>query len=160
MVFTGTYPHTIDAKQRLAIPAELRATLRERCQVRDDEPLYVYATPAEGRCLALYAVPDFEEQARTLRDSEADFDSPELFEFALRMFANSRRLELDRQGRVRLPDQLLKLRQIGGEVVVVGNNDRIEVHNREDWDRFMARSLEDDGDMMLKFRRAMRKRRD
>ena len=160
MVFTGTYPHTIDAKQRLAIPAELRATLRERCQVRDDEPLYVYATPAEGDCLALYAVPDFEAQARALQESEADFDSPELFEYARRMFANSRRLEIDRQGRVRLPDQLLQLRKIGGEVVVVGNNDRMEVHNREAWDRKMARSPEDDEDLMMKFRRAMRKRRD
>ena len=43
MVLTGTYPHSIDAKQRVAIPADIRALVRDAAR-RSDGKSYWYVT--------------------------------------------------------------------------------------------------------------------
>lgn len=70
MIFTGHYPHTLDAKNRVAIPSELRQRLKERCGLTDEDAVWVYVTPGEGDCIEIHSVPDYEETARNLADAE------------------------------------------------------------------------------------------
>ncbi|MCC5829543.1 MAG: hypothetical protein JJU36_08850 [Phycisphaeraceae bacterium] len=135
MIFTGHYPHTLDAKNRLAIPAELRQRLKERCGLTDEDAIWVYATPGEDGCIEILSVPDYEATARNLEDAQADIDSPELIRTIKAWFRNSFKLELDKQGRMRIPEPLLARRPIGQNVVVVGNSDRMEIYSAEAFQR-------------------------
>lgn len=156
MVFTGTFEHTIDPKNRLAIPSDVRAQLRRQSKAGDDETLAMYVMLGDGGTLCLYSESGFEKRAEQLDESELDDD--ELFEYEQLMFGLARRVELDKQGRIRLPDNLLKMSKLPSEVVLVGVRDHIKVRDRGPWLEYVEKTLADNPQMMMNPRRAMRKR--
>jgi len=126
VLFTGQYEHVIDAKNRLAIPAEVRS----RWQTKRDGEAW-YAMPWPGNVLRLYSENRFEALAADMSLTL----TPEEDEAALQvnLFGMARRLEMDSAGRIRLPDEVLTLSGLAGEVVLVGAGDRLEVHDRNTW---------------------------
>ena len=136
MHFTGYSEHSIDAKLRLAIPAKYRSMWDEK---RDGTAWY--GVPWPGGVLRLYTETRFNELADAMgtrsltpgRD-EASLDAG-LFGFA-------ERLEMDKQGRVVLPRLHLDLTGLGGEVVVVGARNRLEVYDRAGWVASMRERFE------------------
>ncbi len=133
MLFTGTYEHSIDAKQRLAIPAEVRETLDAQ---RDGASLYVVLS--EGPTLCVYTEAGFQKRADELDDST--LPPEEVLEYERFFFSLARRVELDKQGRVRLPEQLLKMVDLKRDVVLIGVKDHLEIHDRESWyEQFRAK---------------------
>lgn len=135
MLFTGTYEHTIDAKQRLAIPAEIRNRLDPQ---RDGEAFY--AVIGEGPTLCLYTERGFEKRAEELDHSQLDAD--EVLEYERVLFSLAQRLEVDKQGRVRLPETLLGLADPGKDVVLIGVKDHLEIRSREQWSRQLQEMLQ------------------
>ena len=122
MAFRGTFDHTLDAKNRLTIPAKFRAALSEgvvlakgieRCvQVWTPKTFDAYVTSA------LQGLNPLSEQARKLN----------------RFFAaNSLDTELDAAGRVMVPGFLLEHADLEKEVVVTGAGDCLEVWSRAAW---------------------------
>ncbi len=126
MLFTGHYEHTIDAKHRLAIPADIRG----RWNAVSDGTAF-FAVPWVGGIIRLYTETDFHQRAGaaplTLTPDE---DEAEL---QATLFGLSRRLDLDAAGRVRLPEDMLALTGLGAEVVLVGAGDRLEIRDRAAW---------------------------
>lgn len=156
MVFTGTYEHTIDAKQRLAIPAEIRSQIkREHKAVGGEGEPALYVTLGEQGALSLYTEAGFEKRAAALDDSAMDADN--LLTYERLFFSLSRRVELDGQGRVRLPEQLLGRTDLKTEVVLIGVKDHVEVRDREAWNRQVEQALADQPDLLMNPRRMMRK---
>ncbi len=150
MLFTGTYEHTIDAKQRLALPSEVRRSLDP---ARDGERLY--ATIIDGPTLALYTERDFERLAARLDDSERSADA--VLEYEQVLFSLTRPVELDSQGRVRLPEQLLRMVDLGREVVLIGVKDHMQIHDRQQWAERMRRTLAERPDLLMNPRRVLRR---
>lgn len=158
MVFTGTYEHSIDAKHRLAIPSDVRAQVVEALPAerrRKSEPVYLYVTLGEGQSLCLYTESGFEQRARELDQSE--LEAEELLEYERLMFSLSKRVEIDPQGRVRLPDNLLKMADLNADVVLIGAKDRLEIRDRQVWQRYVQEVLAKRPQMLVNPRRAMRK---
>lgn len=155
MVFTGTFEHTIDPKNRLAIPSEVRAQLRREAG-SEDETTAMYVTLGDGGTLCLYSESGFEKRAEQLEHSELDDD--DLFAYEQLMYSLSRRVELDKQGRIRLPDNLKKMSKLPSEVALIGVRDHIEVRDRGAWLAHVEKMLADNPQMMMNPRRAMRKR--
>lgn len=156
LVFTGTYEHTIDAKQRLAIPAEIRSQIKREHEAgggKGDPPLYV--TLGEQGALCLYTESGFEKRAEALDDSPMDSDN--LLTYERLFFSLSRRVELDTQGRVRLPEQLLGRTRLGSDVVLIGVKDHVEVRDREEWNQQVERILNEQPGLLMNPRRAMKK---
>ncbi len=96
-VLVGEYDFTLDAKNRIAVPARLRAAFAEG----------IYVTRGHERCLAAYAPEEFERhlEEQTLQSSLSSKQR------ALQRFAAASAVfqeELDRQGRVTLPARLLE----------------------------------------------------
>lgn len=126
MLFTGEYEHTIDAKNRLAIPADIRGRWRAE---RDGSAWY--AVPWVGGVVRLYTERAFEERAASGRltltpeEDEAELQAT--------LFGLTARLETDSAGRVRFPDGMLALVGLGSEVVLIGAGDRLEVRDRSAW---------------------------
>ncbi|MHC4995686.1 MAG: division/cell wall cluster transcriptional repressor MraZ, partial [Planctomycetota bacterium] len=123
MLFVGTFELTIDAKQRMAIPADVRDRLPG-----DAVGQAFYCVMQEGPTLCLYTEEGFEKRARELDESERPPEEILLYEQMF--YANARRLEVDKQGRVRLPERLLEMAGLGKDVVVLGVKDHLQVHDR------------------------------
>lgn len=126
MLFTGHSEHTIDAKQRLAIPAKYRNQWDES---RDGKAWF--CVPWPNGSLRLYTEKTFErlaseqEPSLTQTSDEADL----LAEF----FGLAERLEMDKQGRVPIPRRHIDMTQLPTEVVVIGAMNRLEVRDRAGW---------------------------
>jgi MraZ protein len=156
LVFTGTYEHTIDAKNRLAVPAEIRQLIQDEHPLRpEDSPLRVYVTLGEGQCLCLYTEDGFEKRADELDHSE--WEPEQLLAYERLMFSLAKQVELDKQGRVRLPDNLLQMAKLGTEVVLLGVKDHLEIRNRDAWKEHLESILATQPGILMNPRRAMRK---
>lgn len=156
MVFTGTYEHAIDKKNRLAIPSEIRSQIQNEVGALEGQAIPLFVTLGEGRTLSIYTERDFNRRAEQLDDSQ--LEPGELLDYERVFFSLARRVELDRQGRVRLPDALLKQTGLGAEVVLLGVKDHLEVHDRQAWNDYVTRLLAEQPEVLMNPRRAMRGR--
>ncbi len=131
-IFTGQYERTIDAKNRIQFPSQLRAAVDAE---RDGEGLYV--TLGENRgTLSVFTERGFEELAARI---ETEFMSgPESRRFELQFYGLASHLDVDKQGRVVLPDRLCKKARLAKEVVLVGQKYRIDIWDRAELDRSLA----------------------
>lgn len=141
MSFTGTFEHTIDSKNRLAIPAELRGQVQRECELGEGDTIRLVVTIGDNRSLRIYTEPGFEKRAERLRDM--DVDRRKRTEFRRLMFARSQLTELDKQGRLLLPAQLLAWSGLSGPVVLLGVEDHLEVRDREQWQRELERNMDE-----------------
>lgn len=155
MVFTGTYEHTIDAKKRLAIPSDIRGQVQRATGAGEGDPLVLVVALGEGGALRLYTESVFERRAEELERSE--LDAQELLDYERVFFSLARRIEVDRAGRIRLPDHLLEMAGLGSDVVLLGVKDHLEVRDRGAWQEHVAEVLRSRPSMLMDPRRAMRK---
>ncbi len=156
MVFNGTYDHTIDSKNRLAIPAEIRTRIRRSTDPGDDEPISLCVTLAKDDTLCLYTEKGYNKQADALDNSE--MDPEELLEYERIFYSLSRSVEFDKQGRITLPAHLLQRARLGTEVVLIGVKDHLEVRDRKTWYDYLERKLKDQPDILMNPRLAMKRR--
>jgi len=124
MIFTGQYDHTIDAKNRLAIPRKYRS----RLDPERDGNGFVVVPGTPNTTLWLYTEKAFEQLASKAesnlipREDQLHFD---------RIFYSSAEyLDLDSQGRVLLPEKMVADAGLTKEVTVCGVRDHIEIHTR------------------------------
>lgn len=134
MLFTGTYEHSIDDKQRLAVPADIRAKWKD-----DVHGSAFYAVPWPGNLIRLYTETHFE----TLAASRSLTLTPDEDEAELQatLFGLTRRVEMDKAGRIRLHEDLLAMANLGKEVVLIGAGDRLEIRDRAAWKATQAERL-------------------
>ncbi|HYY06852.1 MAG TPA: division/cell wall cluster transcriptional repressor MraZ [Candidatus Limnocylindria bacterium] len=127
MAFRGTFDYSLDAKNRLTVPAKFRAQLADGL---------VLAKGLE-RCVAVWT-PDAFDAYTT--QALADFHplSPQAEKLNRFFSANSLDAELDSAGRVMIPAFLLEHAGLGKEVVVTGVGNRLEVWDREAWADYNA----------------------
>ncbi|MCC6680139.1 MAG: hypothetical protein IT445_04470 [Phycisphaeraceae bacterium] len=145
MVFTGTFEHTIDSKNRLAIPSEIRSQVQREVGIGEGDPICLVVTIGIGRSLSLYTEAGFEQRARELKGLAAD--RQKLNAFRRVIFSLSQRQELDRQGRLLLPAEMLRRTGLGGQVVLIGVDDHLEVRDRDEWRREVDAVLMDSDDL-------------
>ena len=117
----GEHEHALDDKNRLTLPARQRDQLGDRVVVTRglDGCLYVYAA-AEWAKLA--------ERVGTLDPLSREARTMQRFFFASGMEA-----ELDKQGRIVIPANLLESAGIGRDVTVAGIYDHLEIWDRAVW---------------------------
>jgi MraZ protein len=130
MLLTGTFTRSVDEKLRIAIPKRLRDALG--CP--DSGALYV--APGTDASLAIYAEGAIERLAERL--ARASPTQQEVRDFTRLFYARTQRVELDRQGRVRVPPELAELAQLGKEVVLLGVQDHVEVWASDRWAAYLA----------------------
>lgn len=126
MLLTGKYDHTIDAKQRLAIPADVRARLESA-----DDSTAMYATIGANGSLWLWPERTFERLAGDIEPSLTP--ASELMDFDELTFPEARRIEFDKTGRIRLPEEMIVDAGLGSKVVILGMRNHLEVRDPEEW---------------------------
>lgn len=131
MLLTGTYPRTLDDKKRLALPKRVREQLRG--------PSQLFVTPGPDQCLWLYSQEELERLADKLEQSSGP--EPEVRVFRQLFFAQTEAVELDRTGRILIPDRLIHFAGLKHEVVLTGNRDRMELWDAGRWQEYCSRNV-------------------
>lgn len=124
-MFRGEYHYTLDDKGRVVLPPKLRKELGE----------VVVITRGMDACVWVYPRPGWEAVENKLRTLPLNRRGFQRF-----LLAAAQEVELDRQGRVTLPEALREYAGIGREVVVVGLIQRLEIWSEARWKQAMAKA--------------------
>lgn len=116
----GTYPRTLDPKNRMIIPPALREELGDT----------FYLIMGADECLAMYPLGSwkkFTDKFASLPTSKSK---------AMRaLFANAVKCVPDSQGRVMIPQRLKDYAGLDKDVVIIGVKDRAEIWSADLWNQ-------------------------
>ena len=119
----GEHDHALDDKNRLTLPAKLRAVFADGV---------VVARGFDG-CLSVY--PPSEWARMTDRFARLDPLSEDGRRVSRHFFGGAMHTELDKQGRLVLPQHLIEHAALERELTVLGVHDHLEIWNRATWRR-------------------------
>jgi MraZ protein len=130
--FFGRYEHSLDPKGRVILPAKFRAPFDRGG----------FLTQYNERCLALWTPEEFEKQMRGMQ--EAQEQGREQRNLARLWASGSAEVEIDRQGRMAIPQHLREFARLApgdgsspasGSVdcLVIGAIDRVELWSPAQW---------------------------
>lgn len=128
MLLTGTHPRTLDDKKRLALPKRVREQL--------GEPETIFVTPGPDQCLWLYSQAGLEQLAEKLDESPAA--DAEARVFRRLYFAQTESVDVDRTGRILVPERLIQFAGLQHEVVLIGVRDHLELWDAERWQQYLT----------------------
>ena len=124
MLLTGTHPRTLDDKKRLALPKRIRE------QIGEETPLF--ATPGPDQSLWIYTKDELERLSAKL-DQTPGTDGDARRDRRL-FFAQMEAVDLDRTGRILIPERLVQFAGLEHEVVLLGVRDHLELWSKADWE--------------------------
>ena len=125
-MFLGEYAHTIDEKGRLTMPAKYRADLAPGVVVKR----------GLDRCLFIFPMDEWKKLSEKV--SALPLTDVQAREFRRLLFSGANDVELDKQGRVLLPQYLREYAGLNGNVVVAGLNTHMEIWASETWNAIRA----------------------
>ena len=120
-MFTGEYNHTVDVKGRLIVPAKFRDQLGDE---------FVVTKGLDG-CLFVYTLDEWhkiEEKFRNITTTSKDARK-----FARFFFSGAASCEVDKQGRILLPQTLREYADLQKDVVLAGVLSRVEIWSKARW---------------------------
>ncbi len=120
-MFIGEFTHTLDTKGRVAVPVKFRGKLGTNAIV----------TRGLDRCLFVFTSQEWESLAQKL--IALPLAQANSRAFVRLMLAGAMDVEVDKQGRVLIPDYLREYAGLGKEVVVAGLYNRIEIWDSQVW---------------------------
>ncbi len=96
----------------------------------------MYLTPGTDGSIALYG----ESVLSTIGDQLGQYspNGTDVRTFSRLFYAQAHRVELDRQGRVRIPAELVRWASMTREIILLGVRDHLEIWDRARWDEYLA----------------------
>ena len=131
MFLTGTYPRSLDEKQRFTLPKTLRDVLEK------SGGLVLYMAPGTDGSLVIHTEESFGQLGQQLAQGPPTAQG--IRAFSRLFYAQAQRVEPDRQGRIRIPSELCTLALSSREIVLIGVRDHVEVWDRERWQEIPGR---------------------
>jgi MraZ protein len=136
--FYGTFEHAIDERGRVAVPDVYRQEFATGGVVR---------VSTDG-CVELYTHQGFEAEAERRLSAEESTRSRSARHTRRSFLAGAYPVDLDRQGRILLPQVIRSGASLNGRAAIVGCGDYMEIWERESWTReqssLAAEESEDD----------------
>ncbi len=134
-MFIGEYHHSLDEKGRVQIPVKFRADLKAGA----------FVTRGLDRCLFIYTKKEWLIMAEKL--SKLPIAKANSRAFARLMLAGAMELDIDAQGRGNLPEYLRSYANLKKVVVVAGLYNRLELWDKESWERYRSGAERQSGDI-------------
>lgn len=122
-MFSGMSVHSVDAKGRIVLPQRFREALGEE----------FYVTNGFSSNIQIMSVEEFNR----LKDQIRELPAKSAMALQYVLLSAATLVSPNSQGRIQLPQKLREDSAIEGEAVVVGMDTRIEVWNKERFDRFI-----------------------
>ncbi len=120
-MFIGEYQASIDEKGRISVPAKFRTELKKK----------VVVTRGLDNSLFLYSMDEWKKLAEKL--SGLPIAKANTRAFSRLMLAGAMDCEIDKQGRIILPNYLKEFAKIGKKAIIAGLYNRIEIWSEELW---------------------------
>lgn len=120
MDFCGKHICSLDSKGRFFLPAKFRRFL-------DDKRIFL--TKGFDKCLNLYRIEDWKVFENKLL--ELPISKPEVRNVHRYFIGFGENLEVDVKGRIKIPAELLDFVDIRGQLVALGQGNRIELWSPE-----------------------------
>jgi MraZ protein len=127
-MFIGEYQHSIDPKKRLAVPVKFRAELKKK----------VVVTRGLDKCLFIYPSDVWEELAGKLGTMPVGESSTR--SFIRIMLAGAVDMDVDKQGRILIPDYLKSYAGLHKNVVIAGLYNRLEIWDETSWKEYKQKA--------------------
>ena len=131
-MFIGEYQHALDNKNRMIVPVKLREELGNK---------FVVTKGLDG-CLYAYPLTEWkilEEKKKSLPLTNKDARA-----FVRFFFAGASEVEMDKQGRGLIPQNLKEYAGIEKEIVSIGVLSRVEIWSREKWNDYNNSNIDFD----------------
>lgn len=123
-MFYGEYQHTVDPKGRVIMPSKFRDGLGEK----------FILTKGLDNCLFVYSMEEWsnlEAKLKNLPLSNADARS-----FVRFFFSGATECEVDKQGRILIPQNLREYAGLDKEIYIIGVSTRVEVWDKTKWEGY------------------------
>jgi MraZ protein len=128
-MFIGEYQHALDPKNRIIIPSKFRDGFGNT---------FVMTKGLDG-CLYGYTVEEWkklEDKLKSLPLTNKDARA-----FSRFFFSGAAEIEIDKQGRALVPQNLIEYAGISKEIITIGVSTRIEIWSKESWNAYNDRNI-------------------
>ena len=125
-MFLGQFQHNLDDKGRLMIPARFRDLLEGGA----------YITQGFDKCLMVLTETYFQQVYERLESMNLADPTARLLRRLI--LSNAYSFEVDKVGRILVPQNLRSFLQLEGVAIVAGQGEYFEVWKPEDWNEQMA----------------------
>ena len=130
MLLTGAFRRALDEKGRVAIPRRMRGVASA------EQALTVYVAPGTDGCLAIYSEEAFRQLGEKLGTGSPT--GSDVRAFSRLFYARAQSVEVDSQGRMRIPPDLKQMAGLDNEVMVVGVRDHLEIWDVPRWEAYLG----------------------
>lgn len=121
-MFMGEFNHTVDSKGRIIIPSKFREDLGEE---------FVITQGLDG-CLFVYPNSEWQIFVEKLKTLPGTKEARQLQRYFM---AGAAACQADKQGRILIPLKLRETAEIDKDIVFVGVLNKIEIWNKERWEK-------------------------
>lgn len=128
-MFIGEYTNTLDAKNRLSVPAKFRKDLGEKAVI-------AYGL---NKALALYPMSEWEKYAEKL--AGLSMSNPSERQFARSVLAGAFEVEVDKVGRIAIPQQQKDFAGLSSKVVFTGMFKYAELWDEAAWNEYNSKAI-------------------
>ncbi len=127
LVFKGSFDLSMDEKHRVLVPL----AIRKKIKPERDGNAFIAIEGVDGR-LCLY--PENYYDALLVQGRAQAMPGADVLAYNRWNLGAAETIELDKQGRLLLPERTLEESRLGKEVTLVGVNDHLELWNRSEWE--------------------------
>ncbi|MEG1008662.1 MAG: division/cell wall cluster transcriptional repressor MraZ [Clostridia bacterium] len=122
----GEYSHNLDTKGRISIPAKFR----------EDLGMSFIITKGLDNCLFIYSKEEWNKFETKLK--ELPTSNIAARNFIRFFFSGASECEIDKQGRINIPQNLRLHANLTKDVYVIGVSTRVELWDKDVWDNYTS----------------------
>jgi MraZ protein len=131
-MFIGEYSHALDAKNRMIVPAKFREGLGGK---------FIITKGLDG-CLYVYPIDEWKKLEDKLK--QLPLTNKDARAFVRFFFSGASEVEIDKQGRALIPQNLIEYANIEKEIVSIGVSNRIEIWSKDKWLEYNEQNIDYD----------------
>lgn len=131
-MFIGEYDHALDSKNRIIVPSKFREELGNK---------FILTKGLDG-CLYAYPLGEWEILEQKLK--KLPLTSKNARAFVRFFFSGANEIDMDKQGRSLIPQNLLEYAEIKKEIVSIGVSNRLEIWSKEKWEEYNNSNIDFD----------------
>lgn len=123
-MFYGEYQHTVDPKGRVIIPSKFREGLGEKFII----------TKGLDSCLFVYSYTEWSNLENKLKS--LPFTDKDVRAFVRFFFAGANECEVDKQGRILIPQNLREYAGLNKDIYIIGVSARVEIWDKQRYEEY------------------------
>ncbi len=129
-LLTGEFKNTLDEKGRISLPARLRSELPGNVLI---------LTQGVDRCLWLFAPEQWKQLSQKLMEATSPFQARSRL-VQRRIIAPAQEVEIDKAGRVAVPQSLREFAGLSRDCVILGIDKYIEVWDADQYKEYWSQN--------------------